>query len=1233
MKWFVALATLVGFIIGGIAGWLLAWDPLGETARLWLVFGGGGALSGLVISLYSRQRLSPALGGRYARLLAVLVGVPTLVAAAYLGRYVFIFTAGAAPLWPSLLTLLILVAGAALGAVVVAIPVALLLSMTVTRNRPRPDQWVRRVLAEWFGAAIVLAFMGYMPEDGYRSLWFMLQEPRRSPWYEARQELFSDVLSESRCDILVVPTEAGPRSVDRIARDAITLMLAARVADRSGLCVTDPDLARRALGEHRRRFEDSAVDALAKRVDAKWVLRTEANLTRDGQAFSLSLRTTARDSSGKWVPVTETRWQRLPWSDESPPEQAAWREIPAAVSKLPIPARAAPAAAETAAKARSAVPPDPTGLAADTGDARERAERLQLLAAYTPQNMPEARVLWLRSIVALRNADSNEPEIRMRSARAWLALGRRVLAESLVTPVDSPEGRSVLALSRGDLPGAMEAARSITSPWSALIDRIALERLSWWYDQKAGASDRRTELLAAMPSYAPYFHHELGTEDWGHGEAAHLAAEELARLGVADDLVAARTYVLQALTRVPWLAWIQRLYPDRAGTTELLFDPAWRTHARQWSREPIDRVSRRDLVEVLFAISRASAFGDLTTRVTMQGLPDAGLAEAAALEPALRRHPAILSQYTVAASRAGGPDVGWFDSLHRGAAFEIARKQLTFEDDYSPIGEYLADKHDIAIEWRDEPESPAQLVVRANGLWRAHETRDEARRLYLRAGNTSTVRFEYLRHATELAPEEERERVRAEMLAGLGTRFRGHPSRTSLENMVVDGWDDPARELAFLQKQMDMGANDWRTRARAASVLLRMRRPHDARRMLEEWLSSHHNSENTVVLSNYASEAAMHFWEVGEVALSRLFAEWSDRYQSGSWRAIRATRLLATFDQDWKAAAQIERRLYDRYEDFTALAISTWFDVVTGKTDIDGDLRTILREDRSAWPGRVQAARLRMAGGDAATTRKAIEDWRFPEVDAETQDWMRSWLAIETLTVDRTTTAEDLEVIRRASGATAQVHATIARGYAAKRSGDHEAALRILQPVYRSSRSEEAMSRVWGYSLPPLTSALVNSGKLAEARQLLDDRRHVGYVDTYYLLAKAIVAHAEGRPDAAVQALWEALVMLPKFGSNPIPAPYLVLETAEELYRQSQDKRYLALLLDLAARSTRSWPTSWSHAFIARYAEEPSVRTEAAAVALYLDPKSARLASVPAAILDDARALLQRRNPLLEKRR
>jgi len=1224
---FVAFATLAGLAIGGAAGWILAWDPLGETARLSLVFGGGGAIAGAVVSLYARQRLAPAIGGRLSRLLTVAVGVPTLLLAVYLARFVAVFAAGAVPIWPFLLTLVILVAGAALGAVVVLAPIALLLSAVVGRNRPLPPRWRRRVAAEWFGSAMVLAFMGYMPEDGYRSLWFMLQEPRRSPWYEARQHLFSDVLSGSRCDVLVVPAEAGARSVDRTARDAITYMLAAQVADRTGLCVVDPDLARRALGEHLRRFDDAAVAALADRVGAKWMLRTEATITRDGQAFSLALRPAARNPDGGWAPAGQVTWPRLTWSDHVPPEIAAWRELPAAIAKLPIPSRSA--APGAGSNGRRKLPSDPAELAADTGDARDRAAGLQVLAAYAPHYLPEARTLWLRSLVALRHAETTDPEVQTLAARAWLGLGRRGYAERIVSPVQAPEGRLVLALTQGDLTGALEIADSVTSPWAALTDRVGIERLRWLYDQEAGANERRGAVEGTLPVYKALVHHGLGTQDWGHAEAAHLAAGELARLGVADKWVAARTHLLHVLSRVRWFAWIHRLRPDQAGTTEMLYAPAWRSHAADWRSEPIDRASRRDLVEVLFAINRASAFDDLETRLNRQALPDAALEEAAALAPALRRHPAIVAQATLAAFRSGGSDATWFDRLLQSAAREIAQRQLAFEDAYSAIGEHLEMGYGISANWRDEPASPWQLVTRARQLAARSETRAEASRLYARAADASPVRFDYLRYGTDLLAEEDRDRLRAELLAGLGARFRGNPARIALENAMVDGWDDPARELAFLMQQIDAGATDWRTSVRAATVLLRQQQPHDARRVLEQWLARNEGRENPVMLSNHAGEAASLFWGIGEVALGKVFAEASASRQTGAWRAIRAERLLATLDHEWKSAAQIERSLHERYEDFTALAIGTWYDVIAGNTDVDADLRTILQRDRTAWSGRIKTATWRRAGGDAAATRQAIESFRFPVTENQTQEWLRAWLAIEALLVDRIPTADDLDLIRKVAGASQQVHASIARGYAALRSGDHDTAVRLLRPLYPSSRSPDAMSEVWNYALPPLVQALVKAGQVDEARRLLEDRRHLGWLDAYYYQGKALVAHAEGRPDAAVQALWEALVKLPSFGAIPMPPPYQLLETVETLYLQSQDKRYLVLLRDLATRSSRTWPTSWAHAFIALYAEEPSVRAEAAAVALRLDPRSARLAKVPEEILDDAKVRLRERNPLM----
>jgi hypothetical protein len=361
--------------------------------------------------------------------------------------------------------------------------------------------------------------------------------------------------------------------------------------------------------------------------------------------------------------------------------------------------------------------------------------------------MPEAGTLWLRSLVALRHADDADPEVRTLAARAWLGLGRRGRAESIVSGVDASEGRLVRALARGDLDGAMEASDGVTSRRAALIDRVGIERLRWWYDREAGADERRRAVVSSLPSYRALLHDGLGTQDQDHGEAAQHVAGELARLGVADPWVAARTYALRTLARVPWLAWIPRVHPEQPGSTELLFAPAWRSMAADWRRAPLDHVSRRDLVEVLFAINRASAFDDLTTRLKKQAVPEVALAEAGVLAPAMRQHPAILAQTTLAAFRVGGANATWFERLLQTAAREIAQRQLAFEDAYSPIGEYLQMEHGVSADWRDEPASPSQLATRAGQLAARRESRAEASRLYARAADASAVRFDYLRRA------------------------------------------------------------------------------------------------------------------------------------------------------------------------------------------------------------------------------------------------------------------------------------------------------------------------------------------------------------------------------------------------------------------------------------------------------------------------------------------------------
>lgn len=1221
---FVLLVAVAGAVISAGVGWSFAWDLLGETVRLLVVFGAGGALAGALLALYGRQRIAPMLGRRRADELVAAWGALAIAAASKLTGYVFLFASGAAPWWPFALCAVVLTTAGSLAAVV-GIDLTALVIRALSGSEPAidPKAWRRHLLGESGGALIVLVFMGYMPEDGYRSLWFMLQEPRRSPWHEARQDLFSGVLTDSRCDLLVAPVEAGPRSVDRQAREAIGHMLARRAVERAGGCTPDPDLVRRALGEHLRRFEDGALQALAVRVGATRILRTDITLTGDGQRFTLAMRVDTRTPEGQWTSGASTRAVLALPSDDAP-ERAVWDSLPTALDRLGFPARAAGPPARPSDPVRT-LPDDPRQLTDATGSVLDDAERLQLLATMLPQDAPETPGLWWRSLMALRDADPADPRVIVLSARAWLHVGRRVVAERLAAPVDSPEGRVVLALSLGDLPGAQEAAQAVTAPLARLIDRIGIGRLESAYGKDGGASERRERLLATLPRYAAYVHHALGTEDWDHDEEIFAIADELRRLGVTSAWVDTRTGLLHAASRIGWLAWLPRLRPDRAGTTELLYAPAWDTHAAAWRSAPADRVTERDLVEVLFAINRAAAVANLYTRGRNQSLYDRAFAEANALEPALRRNPAVVLEATWSARWRGHPEPDWLDGLLRGGAIEIARRQLAFEDAYTPLAQNASYRHVLPIAWADEPMSAEQVAVRAAAVYDEAVRRPESADLFDRAANRSTTRFDFAKAAAETRSPGNLQEARERFLAALGPRFRGHFSRTSLENAMVAGWADASRELVYYEAQVDAGATDWDTYYRAALALMRLKRPHEARRMAERWPGFQPGARSPVTQVNYLYDIHRVFAEAGETALARSVAETMLEYGTGAAVEFDAAMFLAAGDRDWASAAAVARDAHRRYDSADSLAEAAWFGLLAGQGDVDADLATLRRLAQTTRTHRVHVARMRMAGADRDTVRSTIAGWTFGEATEVQKDGARSATSVEALLVDRVATAEDLGIIRQLAGSTQQKRSVTSQGYVASRAGDHATVLRVLRPVI-DGPGERGKVRNTGTALPIFARSLVATGRAEELRERLVDLRQAGLVDAYTYLATAWLAHADGRPDAARQALWEALIVARDYAA-PMPVTYLVLEAAEDLFRETGDVRYRETLIDFASRAARAWPWSWAHAFLALHAETPSVRAEAAAAVMRLDPRSARLGQVPAAILEDARTRYRDRNP------
>lgn len=1224
----VLAGCVIGFLTGGIAGWALAWDLLGENARVWTVFGGGGAMSGGLIATHLHARIAPAIGGRFARVIGLAVAMPTLIAAAFITRYLFVYAAGSIPWWPVALCLLVYVLVATLSSVIVMDAIALLLRSLRTFRRPLPAAWGRLAGGEIAGSIIVLSFLGYMPEDGYRSLWFMLQAPRAWPWYEARRSLFLDVLDGNACEVLVVPAETRQRSADRTARDAISAMLGARIADATGLCVNDHELVRRALGEDKRHFDDSDVESLARAVGARWIVRSDVALTRDGGGLSLSLSASRKDPD-RWKPAGSVAFKRLPWSDLDPPEVVVWRELPGAVNRLGLPVLERPV--RQPVPAGLSLPSAPDELAAETASALDRAERLQLLASFVPRSEPEATTFWLRSLIALRNEDGDDAAVRALSARAWLHLGRRQWAEAHTEGHDDRRTRIVRALARGDLVGAREQSWNGQATPADLVDSIAIIDLELAYDRTADAHHHRSLLLAGHGAYGAYLSNLRQNDGSQHGPALEMIRSELERLGVADSWEGIRSLALELASRIRWLQLLDRLPPTAGGVIERTFESAWRRNAESWRRRPVDAVSRRDLVEVLFSVNRGLAVRRLEMIEDRSPHPGAALSYAGRVEAALRTHPLIALESMRSARDLGDPAPGMLDTFVRYGALKVTERLVPLEDAWSVYGLRGARLHGLPLPWQDEPIPAQQLAARVRSKGNDPAARHAASEAYARAAAMSQTDITFLEKAVQSVaadPVAGYERL----LAVAGDRYRGSPRRRDVEAWVVGAWDDAPRELEWFGQRISEGAGDWATWSRAAHRMIRMRRPHDARRLLERWPGFSVPEADPVAAAQSAYEAALMFANAGELALARQFSERSASMDAGDWYRLESERLLGVLDNDWDAAsaAQEAKASVRAYAD--SVAFAAFYDLLKGNADVEDRILDAAQRGRNGWAPRLEAARSRLRGIDVPQTIGRVRAWRIPGIHPETEAWMRAWMATESLLVDRRPTPASLEEIRAVCGSTALTEYAIARGHAAMREGRHDDAVRALGGIYPLSVSMDVMSEVRGAALPPLVYSLVRLGRIEEARRLAHARLRIGRNDAYYQMAQAVIDGAEGRTAQALDRWWAAYTDLPRPMDAGIPPGYVLLELLEEMHDWRKEGGYARLAADIAVRMGHVWPFGWVHAFVARHAAERSVRVEAAAKALYLDRHSFRLASVPADILEDARVLLARRNPMLAPR-
>jgi hypothetical protein len=204
-----------------------------------------------------------------------------------------------------------------------------------------------------------------------------------------------------------------------------------------------------------------------------------------------------------------------------------------------------------------------------------------------------------------------------------------------------------------------------------------------------------------------------------------------------------------------------------------------------------------------------------------------------------------------------------------------------------------------------------------------------------------------------------------------------------------------------------------------------------------------------------------------------------------------------------------------------------------------------------------------------------------------------------------------------------------ADAYVELRKGNFRAAVERFDRMAEYYAVEgSVLHRFPGFALPYFAWASAKSGDplgLEAFVHYLNDGRGGDFDRS---LALAFFAGLRGEHKAAREHLALAFHHRPFTENRPIFTEYQWAEACEWLYIATREKEYLRLALDWAHRYQQVMPVSaWAYAFEARYATDEQQRLRATAIALYLDPKSERLASVPATFRKRAEQWFATNNP------
>lgn len=1120
---------------------------------------------------------------------------------------------------------------------------------------------------------------GVLPLPDYQEVVFKCRNtglfgmPTQPPPTPASASLISQragylaALSAQPADVLVVPFQVQGYGLDRIERAVMTADVAYAIGDAGALRVADPFFTALALGEGERRFDPGAVESLAQKIGARWILTGYVGHDLK-HAFTLSLELKdARPGAGSkpW----RQDWRSVAFTDAKMPAYVLHEKLPDLLKALPLNLSPKVAAAGRAPVSPAHISVSPTDFISDGPGAGPPQAAMTLLAALVPGDAELARErLFERALVAAMRANLAQPSHRFLEAYTLLNLYRRPQALSRIDGATGSRFTALRALLNGDLPSAKSATREVANPFDRLLLEFLVRDMEYDYRVEEPEHPVSPEALfgsvsiAWLPLYSDRFEERDG-----------LFVRDAASVKAYLD----RMFPMQgfALGSVVGGAKVMR----EASADEVDIDLASIRHMQKVTTTLPSLVpcchtrdllpGRWDLAWLLQGVAENRVTGSLQKRIFIQADARRAFSAIARYEPLLKGNPLFTALSASAMHRiaANSPDDERGNWTERG--LEAGRAAIRWSPGQNRVS-YLA-ALSLGI---PSPDSELWLDVYGYDYPRRPDwplqflgMEDPAGEAQLAAFVTEAIAFT----TSDLRVLGAIGGARKEaLIASLGGRFAGNPARPVAKPASAAAGDStPEARIAAAR----VATKDDPTAYCTLGDLL-LHSEHPLKESRDAYLAcptfKTQSVRNAILLSNVAADVGSTFFWLGEAQLAEPFYQISADLETGSDGSLQSEQRLQLLGGNLARAAEIARYRAVRYSSSFA----------------QRDHLSLLHafgQHEAAWNGFSQ---LWPEQGDPALWTSALVGHRMQKLDDKAvRAWLRtpeirnakvisqffaSYYALLWSSTDRVPPAdlgafvEELEgpyVAQVDTGGVIRPHPVDTSGFELVRATFVPAGVPSVQtlPEGTKLKSERAyfagaysalvrgeyeqavkdfaamagLYPVDGAAMPYFAYAASKTGDAFKFETHVMKPRPRGQEDFDVLLSRAFFAAGRKQVEDAYRLLNLAFRAKPYDGLRAVDVHYQFAQACEWLYRDTHDRRFAMTLLKWAKDYQSVQPTAaWGYAVQFQYETNPAERIRALAMTLYLDPLSDRIGTASKGDLDTARAWLAGHNPFAREK-